>query len=78
MSRKLPLQANVDRSKEASEWDLGPLAQKMKQYCYLLSDLDAKTLEEQGGGDFDQLNGYLRRRAVDAYWQKVQTCKPKP
>ena len=33
MSRKLPLQANVDRSKEASEWDLGPLAQKMKQYC---------------------------------------------
>ena len=50
----------------------------MKQYCYLLSDLDAKTLKEQGDGDFDQLNGYLRRRAVDAYWQKVQTCTPEP
>ena len=67
----LCFQANVDRTKDPKEWDLGPLANKMKQYCYLLSDLDAKMIEEQAGGDYKQLNDYLRRRAVDAYWQKV-------
>ena len=66
-----PLQANVDTQLVPEEWPLEALATKMKQYCYLLEDLTADMLKEQGDGDYELLRKYLRRRAVDAYWQKV-------
>lgn len=65
------MQANVDTQLVPDEWPLEPLATKMKQYCYLLDDLIADMLKEQAGGDYELLRKYLRRRAVDAYWQKV-------
>ena len=68
------MQANVDVQLAAEEWPLEPLAIKMKQYCYLLEDLTADVLREQAGGDYELLRKYLRRRAVDAYWQKVIAC----
>lgn len=58
------------------QWPLEPLAIKMKQYCYLLEDLTADVLKEQAGGDFELLRKYLRRRAVEAYWQKVLALFP--
>ena len=69
------MQANVDIQLAPEEWPLEPLATKMKQYCYLLEDLTADILKEQGGGDYELLRQYLRRRAVDAYWQKVHCIK---
>ena len=44
----------------------------MKQYCYMLSDLSAELLMQEANGDYEDLRDYLRQRAVDAYWQKVQ------
>ena len=43
----------------------------MKQYCYLLGDLDGALLESEARGDFEALRGYLRRRGVEAYDRKV-------
>ena len=70
------MQANVDIQLAPEEWPLEPLAIKMKQYCYLLEDLTADVLREQAGGDYELLRKYLRRRAVDAYWQKVLALSP--
>lgn len=70
------MQANVDIQLAPEEWPLEPLAIKMKQYCYLLEDLTADVLREQAGGDYELLRKYLRRRAVDAYWQKVLALLP--
>ena len=66
------LQANVDSQLPPQEWPLEALAVKMKQYCYLLEDLTAQVLDEQADGDYELLRGYLKRRAVDAFWQKVE------
>lgn len=71
-SYSVPLQANVDSQLPPQEWPLEALAVKLKQYCYLLDDLTAQVLEEQAGKDYELLRDYLRRRAVDAFWQKVQ------
>lgn len=70
------IQANVDIQLAPEQWPLEPLAIKMKQYCYLLEDLTADVLKEQAGGDFELLRKYLRRRAVEAYWQKVLALFP--
>jgi len=66
------LQANVDSQLPPQEWPLEALAVKMKQYCYLLEDLTAQVLDEQADGDYELLRGYLKRRAVNAFWQKVE------
>ncbi len=65
-------QANVDASVPPEQWTLDVLANKMKQYCYLLEDLTEDMLRQKAGNDFEALRGFLRQRAVDAYWQKVQ------
>jgi len=61
----------VDSQLAPPEWPLEALATKMKQYCYLLEDLTAQVLQEQADGDYELLRDYLKRRAVDAFWQKV-------
>ena len=53
------------------EWPLEALANKMKQYCYILDDLTPELLAQEADGDYEQLRDYLRQRGVDAYWQKV-------
>lgn len=65
------LEANVDATLPPAEWKLEPLAAKMTQYCCLLEGLTAETLREEGGGDYEQLRAYLRKRCVDAYHEKV-------
>lgn len=71
------MQANVapETASAPNEWPLEALAVKMKQYCYLLEDLTGDILKEQSGGDYEELRGYLRSQAVDAYWQKVRICR---
>uniref|UniRef100_A0A061SHA1 Protein translocase subunit SecA n=1 Tax=Tetraselmis sp. GSL018 TaxID=582737 RepID=A0A061SHA1_9CHLO len=66
------LEANVDPTLPAAEWALEALAGKFRQYCYLLDDLNAEKLQEEAGGDFEQLRAYLRRRSVEAYQEKRQ------
>lgn len=70
-SYSVTLQANVDSQLPPQEWPLEALAVKLKQYCYLLNDLTAQVLAEQADKDYELLRDYLRRRAVDAFWQKV-------
>ena len=68
------LQANVDTSLLPEEWPLEALAAKMKQYCYLLGDLTGDVLKSEANGDYEALRSYLRKRSVDAYYQKVWAC----
>ena len=68
------LQANVDTSLLPEEWPLDALAAKMKQYCYLLGDLTGDVLKSEANGDYEALRSYLRKRSVDAYYQKVRAC----
>ena len=65
------LQANIVPEAPPAAWQLTILAGKMQQYCPMLTDLNGEVLKEQSDGDFEQLRDYLRRRAVEAYWQKV-------
>ena len=53
------------------EWPLQQLADKMKQYCYLLSDLEPELLAQEAKCDYEALRDYLRERGVEAYWHKV-------
>ena len=73
-------QANVNPTLPPKEWPLQQLADKMKQYCYLLSDLEPELLAQEAKGDYEALRDYLRERGVEAYWQKVFTvpmpCDP--
>ena len=64
------LEANVDPASPEETWNLEGLAGKMKQYCYMLEDLDGETLKAQGG--YEGIRRYLQKRCVDAYNQKVQ------
>ena len=64
-------QANVDPALPPAEWKLEPLASKMIQYCYLLEGLTGEQLEKECSGDYEKLREYLRKRSVDAYFQKV-------
>lgn len=65
------MQANVNPTLPVKEWPLEALANKMKQYCYILDDLTPELLAQEADGDYEQLRDYLRQRGVDAYWQKV-------
>ena len=65
------VQANIAPEAPAAEWRLEMLAGKMQQYCPRLTDLNGEVLREQSGGGFEQLRDYMRRRAVEAYWEKV-------
>jgi len=64
------VEANIDVSQPPEEWPLESLAAKMIQYCYLLEGLTEEDLRAQGG--FEEIRTYLRKRAVDAYYQKVE------
>ncbi|CAK0755431.1 Protein translocase subunit SA1, chloroplastic [Coccomyxa viridis] len=66
------LEANVNPTLPPKEWPLQQLADKMKQYCYLLSDLEPELLAQEAKGDYEALRDYLRERGVEAYWQKVE------
>ena len=66
----------MDSKLAPGEWPLEALATKMKQYCYLLEDLTPQVLQEQADGDYELLRSYLKRRAVDAFWQKVRLDTP--
>ena len=70
-------QANVNPTLPPKEWPLQQLADKMQQYCYLLSDLEPELLAQEAKGDYEALRDYLRERGVEAYWQKVLTA-PNP
>ena len=65
-------QANVDPATPSAEWPLEALAGKVKQYCSLLDDLTADSLAAEAGGDYEALRQYLRRRGIQAYYQKVE------
>lgn len=67
------IKANIDPSIPPEEWIpvLGGLADKMKQYCYLMADVDADVLTRESDGDYERLREYLRARGVDAYDSKV-------
>lgn len=48
----------------------------MQQYCYVLTDLTGELLRAQAGdGDYEALRGYLRGRAREAYYQKVEAVE---
>jgi len=64
------LQANLDPAADPAEWNLEGLAAKMKQYCYLLEDVDESVLRAQGG--YEEIRSFLQRRCVEAYRQKVE------
>lgn len=52
------------------------LAAKMQQYCYVLTDLTGELLRaESGEGDYEALRTYLRGRAREAYYQKVEAVE---
>ncbi|EFJ50912.1 hypothetical protein VOLCADRAFT_57571 [Volvox carteri f. nagariensis] len=66
------LEANVDRTKEPSEWRLDDLARKMVQYCYLLEELTGEQLSRVAAeGGFEGLRTHLHRLCVEAYDKKV-------
>lgn len=66
------LEANIPDNSPPEEWPYDALAAKMKQYCYLMDDLTPEILENECKGDFETLRQYLRKRGVDAYYQKVK------
>ncbi len=48
----------------------------MQQYCYVLTDLTGDLLRQQSNdGDYEALRTYLRGRAVEAYYQKVEAVE---
>ncbi|QDZ24222.1 subunit SecA of protein translocase [Chloropicon primus] len=63
------LEANLDPATPEETWNLEGLAGKMKQYCYMLEELDEQVLRQQGG--YEGIRTYLQRRCVEAYQQKV-------
>merc|ERR1712176_1207980 len=62
------LEANIDPTSPEESWNLDGLAGKMKQYCYMLDELDEQVLRQQGG--YEGIRMYLQRRCVEAYQQK--------
>ncbi|GMH40256.1 hypothetical protein BSKO_08160 [Bryopsis sp. KO-2023] len=66
------LEANIDPAIPPEEWIplLDGLADKMKQYCYMLADMDGALLTKESDGDYEQLREYLRKRGVQAYDDK--------
>lgn len=65
------LEANIPPNVPPEEWPLDSLAAKMKQYCYLMEDVTAESLASECNGDYEKLRQYLKKRGVDAYYQKV-------
>jgi preprotein translocase subunit SecA len=63
------LEANIDPASAEETWNLDGLAGKMKQYCYLLEDLDGDVLRAQDG--YEGIRYYLQNKCVEAYQQKV-------
>lgn len=63
----------MDATLPPENWQpyLEALAEKMKQYCYLLTDLTGDGLADVANGDYEQLRLYLRDRGVQAYLDKV-------
>lgn len=54
---------------------LGALADKIRQYCHLVADVDGDVLARESEGDYERLREYLRMRGVNAYDEKVQVQK---
>ncbi len=72
MIMTMMMQANIDPAQAPAEWPLDNLAAKMQQYCPLLRDMTAAELAGAAGGSYEGLRMHLRKRAVDAYWDKVR------
>lgn len=66
------LEANVPDNIPPEEWPLEALASKMKQYCPMMDDLTAESLTQVSNGDYEKLREYLKKRSVDAYYQKKE------
>jgi preprotein translocase subunit SecA len=64
------LEANIPDNVPPEEWPLDALASKMMQYCPQMSDLTAESLQQVAGGDYEKLREYLKKRSVDAYYEK--------
>ncbi|GAX74750.1 hypothetical protein CEUSTIGMA_g2197.t1 [Chlamydomonas eustigma] len=70
------LEANVSKNEEQTEWRLSALAGKLVQYCYLLEGLTGDDLSKAvAEGGYEGLRADMRRRAVNAYYQKVQSIE---
>eukprot|EP00252_Welwitschia_mirabilis_P010931 TRINITY_DN24620_c0_g1_i1.p1 TRINITY_DN24620_c0_g1~~TRINITY_DN24620_c0_g1_i1.p1 ORF type:complete len:1037 (+),score=240.06 TRINITY_DN24620_c0_g1_i1:99-3209(+) len=63
------LEANISAETPRENWDLNALVMKLKQYCYLLSDLTPEELAEKFS-TYDSLQEYLQLRGREAYLQK--------
>ena len=64
------LEANIPDNVQPEEWPLDALANKMMQYCPQMSDLTAESLQQVAAGDYEKLREYLKKRSVDAYFEK--------
>eukprot|EP00747_Dinoflagellata_sp_TGD_P149583 gnl/TRDRNA2_/TRDRNA2_177029_c1_seq1.p2 gnl/TRDRNA2_/TRDRNA2_177029_c1~~gnl/TRDRNA2_/TRDRNA2_177029_c1_seq1.p2 ORF type:complete len:223 (+),score=7.78 gnl/TRDRNA2_/TRDRNA2_177029_c1_seq1:2151-2819(+) len=68
------LEANLYqvKNKPISEWPLESLAEKIREYCPLMTDLTSSKLEEhcKGSSPLESLRAYLHRRGLDAYYMK--------
>jgi preprotein translocase subunit SecA len=64
------LEANIPDNVPPEEWPLDALASKMMQYCPQMSDLTAESLQQVAAGDYEKLREYLKKRSVDAYYDK--------
>eukprot|EP00210_Caulerpa_lentillifera_P001332 g1281.t1 len=73
------LEANIDPAMPAEEWMplLDQLADKLKQYCYLMADIDGAHLANQADGDYEQLRSYIRDRGIRAYYEKRSIVEEK-
>ena len=60
------------------EWPLEALAAKMRQYCYLLSELDADTLKQAANGDYDQLRKVRGWGSGDVSVSQLPPIVPQP
>lgn len=63
----------------AEEWLplLDQLADKLKQYCYLMADIDGAHLANKCNGDYEQLRTYIRDRGIRAYYEKRSIVEEK-
>jgi preprotein translocase subunit SecA len=66
------LEANVKPNVPLEVDLLDQLAAKLKQYCYLLTDVTGEVLLKESNGNYEGLRAYMRKRAVDAYNVKAE------
>jgi len=68
------LDANIGpiKDKPVEDWPLDQLAEKIREYCYLMEDLTGVKLKEccKGSYPLETLRSYLHHRSLEAYHKK--------